>query len=353
MAEKVAFYCRAKPQGCDAFEIFQKAKRAFIGYPLPRPGASYDPKNLTASFIHPMEEYSTWLNACKQHGMWRQSLTQNRNMVASVGVGSIVLIPRPQQGVVFAGRVRSAFKLEDDPPWANAYLQLRQSKGLANDDVHKWHIADVMQGWPVDEFRPLPLGVLPGWIKGSLFGRQTFGRIKNHPMDDRLTAHSFLDRLLCGESLVATNWTTDRQETKKRLVDELNPSSFENLMVSLMQLEHPGLVWRHVGGPGDGGVDCIGVGDDGAVHSLVQCKLQATAAPEFTETPAHSMHEQPLNKYVAILMPDHTKSVLANAELLNLDWITSAVIKHANRLPLAISLKIGVVDGRNDGRKIR
>ena len=29
----IAFYCLAKPQGCDAFPIFRKARRVFLGYP--------------------------------------------------------------------------------------------------------------------------------------------------------------------------------------------------------------------------------------------------------------------------------------------------------------------------------
>src|SRR5205085_721411 len=70
------------------------------------------------------------------------------------------------------------------------------------------------------------------------------------------------------------SWTLDRQEIERRLLDTLTPSSFEHLVVSLLQLEHRHETWSQVGGPGDGGIDDVGAAEDGAVAALLQCKWQ-------------------------------------------------------------------------------
>ena len=48
-------------------------------------------------------------------------------------------------------------------------------------------------------------------------------------------------------------WTLDIEEIKRRLAEDLTPTSFEHLVVSLLQLEHPTETWQYTGGPGDGG----------------------------------------------------------------------------------------------------
>ena len=49
----IAFYCRAKPQECDAFTIFDEARRVFIGYPLVRQGEVYNSRALFACLVNP------------------------------------------------------------------------------------------------------------------------------------------------------------------------------------------------------------------------------------------------------------------------------------------------------------
>ena len=48
-----AFFCRAKPQNADALDIFKKAGRVFIGYPLLRERGSYNPEALQSCLVDP------------------------------------------------------------------------------------------------------------------------------------------------------------------------------------------------------------------------------------------------------------------------------------------------------------
>ena len=60
---------------------------------------------------------------------------------------------------------------------------------------------------------------------------------------------------------------------KRRLVDSLNPSSFEHLVVSLLQLENPSEIWQQCGGAGDGGIDGFGCNEKDEIEAILQCKF--------------------------------------------------------------------------------
>ena len=100
-------------------------------------------------------------------------------------------------------------------------------------------------------------------------GREAIKVLRDHPLDPRVTTYQFLDRLLkaCADTTRAAcaekhckarhhraiappmQWTLELEEIKKRLVDFLNPSSLENLVVSSLQLKHPEVVWQHTSTP--------------------------------------------------------------------------------------------------------
>ena len=56
----VAFQCRAKPQKCDALEVFLEARRTFIGYPWLRHDADYDPQALRTCLVDPTCPDEVW-----------------------------------------------------------------------------------------------------------------------------------------------------------------------------------------------------------------------------------------------------------------------------------------------------
>ena len=73
-----AFFCRAKPQNADALDIFKKAGRVFIGYPLLRERGSYNPEALQSCLVDPNgasdKEWEKALEANELKGRQRSSV---------------------------------------------------------------------------------------------------------------------------------------------------------------------------------------------------------------------------------------------------------------------------------------
>ena len=334
----IAFFCRAKPQNADALRICMEAKRIFIGYPLLRRGDRYDPSALGRCLVNPTCSDEEWRREIARRGSTR-SFNRNRNFIPLVTRGSIVVIPRPEHGAVYVGRICGPFEIVDSPSWADAYLALRAEQRVCTDDEENHHIADVAQGWPVDEYKRLDLSLLPGWLRNSMFGRATFGQFKDHPIDsNEVSAYQALSQILDGRSIIRTSWTLEPDEIKRRLVDTLNPSAFEHLVVSLLQLENPNEIWHQTGGPGDGGVDGIGSNEDGEIVGLMQAKLTARSAPKLSD---RGHFDRPVRRYVAVLIPERPTPPTDGTILLDLEWIVDAVRRHWCVLPQAYAMRIG------------
>ena len=330
----IAFFCRAKPQGADALRICKTAERIFIGYPLFRKEATYDPSALRTCLVDPTcpdEEWKREIAGLKK----TRNFTKNRNFIRKVTPGSIVVIPRPEQGAVYVGRIVGRFEIVDSPPWADEYLRLRRKQGLDWDDNE--YIADVAQSWPVDEYKRVDLPRIPGWLRRSMFGRSTYDVFQDHPIDKNTRAYDELDRILKGNK-VRTCWTLEPDEIKRRLVDTLTPNAFENLVVSLLQLEHSNEIWHQTGGPGDGGIDGLGSDDEGGIVGLMKAKLYARSAPDLDE-PGHS--DRRIERYAAVLAPEEPNPPTDGTRLLDLAWIADAVRRHWRVLPQARAMRVG------------
>lgn len=130
-------------------------------------------------------------------------------------------------------------------------------------------------------------------------------------------------------------WTLDLEEVKKRLIDVLNPSSFENLTVSLLQLEYPKEIREHTGGPGDGGTDGFGSDREGNTVGLLQAKLSSAKPPAFNAGGGDVL------RYVAVLLPERPDWPGDGAEHLDLERIASKVLEHRACLPLALTMRVG------------
>ena len=175
---KTVFYSRNKPEDQDAIKICLKYNRTFIGYPA----LKKDYSNLSVDMIDPSLDENTFqqqLNHlhkdCSSRG-YRTQITKNRNLVHEIKPGCITLIPRPDRGLVYAGRIKKFF-FDGDPAWAKGYLELRKKQGLKIDNCIS-HVADVAQGWKVDKWRKLPFSFYPAWIRRSFLVRNTVARIK-------------------------------------------------------------------------------------------------------------------------------------------------------------------------------
>lgn len=338
MKTGVAFYCRAKPQDADAFQIFKEAKRVFIGYPLWRDDVPYDPAALRACMVSPNCPADEWKQQLRKKKT--RNYNTNRNLVTYVKEAddAIVAIPRPSEGAVYLTRIIGEFEVVDSPDWYDAYLRLRRDQGLSGDDDNCRHAGDIAQGWPVEEFTRISLLQVPGWLRRSMFGRRTFGYFKNHPLDSKTAAYDVFVRLLEGESIVDRKWTMDPDAVKQRLIDTMSPSAFEHLAVSLLQLEHPDEIWQHTGGPGDGGVDGLGSNAMGETAAILQAKLYAGDIPDPTELGPGGMA---VRRYAAILVGPESGSAPDGVELLDINWFADRIIRYRKTLPEARMLRVG------------
>lgn len=332
-----AFYCRAKPQTSDAWPIFRDAPGVFIGYPLVRHGLGYDPHALAHCLVNPGCSQEEWDEQINRAGRTNQ-FSANRNLVRDVATGSIVVIPRPGDGLAHLGRIAGPFEIVNDPPWLDDYLELRRKQRLDDEELKYQHAADVAQGWPVEKWVSVSLSSIPGWIRRSLFGRSTYGRLHAHPLDPNKTAQDVLAALLeSGGRAALPEPSVDLEKIKSRLVDTLTAGAFEHLMVNLMQLENPKEFWTHTGGPGDGGVDGLGVGRDGRTVAVMQCKLYGSQAAAWSSS-GNSEHGP--RRITAILVDDKRSNVPADGTLCDLETIAALVKKHHKHLPEAKAMRI-------------
>jgi hypothetical protein len=135
-------------------------------------------------------------------------------------------------------------------------------------------------------------------------------------------------------------WSLDPTTVERRLMEDLTPTTFEHLVVSLLQLEHPNETWAQVGGSGDGGIDGVGADETGHVTGLLQCKWQYWGGDPFAnhvwETGSASFRT-----YLASLLCPENIARPANTTFLARSDISKLVIKHHGRLPQAIGMRIG------------
>ena len=336
MTNRRVFFSRCRPQECDAIELALREKRVFIGWPAWRSGVKPERGHLREAIYDLWCSNEEWNAAYDSLGAERRHYEKNRNFVRAIDEDDIALIPRPDQGLVFAGRVIRKFELLDDPPWAEHYLHIRQQQGCDVSDEFS-HIADVAHCCEVDHFRPLSFPIIPAWIRRSLLGRSTYGRIKPLP-ELQLDPFPILDRLIDHPDRAELPWTVDVSEVERRLVDGIGPNSFEHLCVALLQLEQPRQLWAQVGGSGDGGVDGIGSDERGKVVGLLQCKWVYQGEPIFSGAGSQS---STAHHVLASLIHDHTVTPGSGIEFWGRSKVAQLMLKHAHKLPSALTLRIG------------
>ncbi len=332
---RVVFFSRCRPQKSDPIDLVLRERRVFIGWPAWREGIQPRRGHLRECIIDLRCSEEEWASLYAGFGKDRKQYQQNRNFVHSIEPGAIALVPRPDRGVVFAGRVATPFELLDDLPWGDDYLSLRRKQGLDADDEFS-HLADVAQCCQVDEFHEIPFPSVPSWVRRSLLGRSTYGHVAAFPSLG-LDPYSVLEQRLQHPAPPARSWTHRPSEVQRRLLDDVGPNSFEHLCVALLQLEYPEQIWVHVGGSGDGGVDGIGADANGNVVGILQCKWEYWGGEAFSR---RRLSNRGLRHILAALLHEEHLQAHEGVEFWPLSHIGSLVIKHANRLPLALSLRV-------------
>jgi len=344
----IVFFSRCRPQDADVIDLVIKHKRVFIGWPAWKKNSQHVRQRLRAAIVDLNCTDEEWDAMHETIDNYRPNFKQNYNLVKKVTIGSIVLVPRPNLGMIFAGRIVSNFELLDDPGWADEYLQLREAQGL-NDHVNDedydkdyeeaGHVADVAQTWAVDRFRPIPFPLVPAWIRKSLFGRSTYGEI--HEIEELdLRPYDELNNLIEDPKWLQLTWTTDETEIERRLVSSIGPATFEHLCVALLQIEHPDEIWAHVGGSGDGGVDGVGSDNEGRVTGILQCKWKYDGDLPSFATPWTGTELAP-RRILAALIHSDDLDIPSDICFLSRKKIVQLIAKHAALLPTAISMRIG------------
>ena len=167
----------------------------------------------------------------------------------------------------------------------------------------------------MDGHHPIPVGRVPAWLRRQTMGPAAVSVLNPHPLDPEITPFQVLDGILHGGPAEPREWTLDLKEVKKRLIDVLNPCPFENLIVSLLQLEYPEEIRVHTGAPGDGGIDGFGSDREGNTVGLLQAKLFSANPPAFNAKDGNGA----VRRYVAVLLPQHPNWPDDGAEHLDLD----------------------------------
>ena len=304
---------------------------------MPRPGTEYNRHALQTCLTDPSCSEEDWSTARRLIGGKQPQYRRNFNFVRQVSVGSIAMIPRPARGVIYCGRVDRPFELVNDPAWYDGWEKIfcATYPGTEPNRPELYLAGEVAQVWHVDRFVPVPVPRIPAWIRRSLFGRSTYGIVPS----DGLDPFSVVSEVLDSPTFPVRDWTIEPAEIATRLRTDLVPASFEHLVVSLIQLEHPDEVWTQVGGSGDGGVDGIGADSTGGVIGLLQCKWAFHGGtigwPELWASADSG------RRYVASLIHKPTARLSGPGSFLGQEEIVQLVLKHAARLPLALSLRIG------------
>ncbi|MBN8742556.1 MAG: restriction endonuclease [Xanthomonadaceae bacterium] len=338
MNEPVAFYVKLKPQGSDAALFCRTLRRVFIGYPPWKSDAPLDAPihqalhdittsgHLTAERLDP---------GCHKRS-YRASITGQQNVALHIGVGSIVLVPRTEHGLVYAARIEGPFTLFDPSAWENDYLALRTTQGLSAEYTDS-HVGDVVQGWATSEWTALPFASLPRWIGQCFTRRQTLGLV--HARDGHESPWLILDAFIKGEVRpVAYPMTDDPSEVARRLTDRLSPTSFEHLCVDLLRLERPNEYWYHCGGSGDGGADGIGYASDGTAVAVLQCKLRNPGGTIHDPRTRNDLGRERMELVMASL--DVLDDGPANAVVWGPNDVAMLLLKHAGKLPIARTLSV-------------
>ena len=339
-----SFYVKCRPQGFDGAELALRLKRVFIGYPAWRKGGVWNKQNVHASLVDISAPDSVWEK--EELGVpnsFKRPVAMYRKFARRVSPGSIVVIPRPGNGVCHIGRISGNFELVDNPTWADEYLDLRWKAGLQFTD-EKNLVGDVLQTWPVEEFHTVAFPLVPSWVRYRLLSRNTMGWIEDRPDGGRKATAVFTE-LHDGEHQFDFPPTNSVAEIEGRLLDWTTPASFEHLVCALLQCESPEMRWVHIGGSGDGGADGIGMNPDGTVGAALQCKwklggnpwtLGAALESQLRRTWGTSPHV-----YVASLYHSSRYSGTRGAvTFLDRKRIADLLLKHRRKCPFAASIGI-------------
>ena len=279
MEDPIVFFIRNKPQDADIIDLVLEEKRVFIGYPPYKKDSKYDETSIK-SCMYDISKLQFIDSTKIEKPEFSRNITKNINLVKDAVRDSYVIIPRPERGIYYVGKIIE-FELVDNPSWKNKYKKLRECQKLKwkqDNAGSKYHVGDIVQSWKVEKFKKISPYEFPAWVRYSLFGRSTIGRVKD--LDAKNKVYPII------EELYEKGKISSPDDLKSKLLYFLSPETFEHFMSNLLTLEHKSKnqVWIHIGGSGDGGVDCICFDKSSKeVKGIAQCKLKKQSIKEAKE----------------------------------------------------------------------
>lgn len=341
-----AFYVKCRPRGVDAASIALKHRRVFIGYPPWRKGYTWNRHHISRCLFNLAVDDALWDPGQLDPGLkssYRGQITMNRGFAKEIRKGDVVLLPRPGEGLCYLGRVSGGYELVDNPAWGQEFLDLREKQASKDDPPDEEDISEVVQCWEVEEWHRWPFPLVPRWISYRLLSRNTVGWLGDQPTKG-LRVSDVLEQIIDGTYKVTIfEETSDVAELERRILMWVAPASFEQLMCELLQLEHSGERWFHVGGAGDGGSDGIAVNNKTQVTSVLQCKWMSNEDPYDL---GESLQRQLGNRwgvvphvYVAMLFSEPArKASVPGITFFDSEKIAELLARHSSKCPVAASL---------------
>jgi len=254
MSQKpIVFFIRNRPQAADIIDLNLELNRVFVGYPPFKKGTKFNEDNIK-SCTYDISKDSFKKDDIVNPDFYRH-ISNYIKLAKEAIKDSFVIITRPKKGYYYIGKIKK-FELVDNPNWIEDYKKIRLDQKLnweEKDVGHQYHVGDIIQSWIVEKFKPVSPFKFPAWIRHSLFGRSTIGRIKD--LDNNNQVYEIISKLYDDKDINVAN-----KSTKDKLLYFLSPETFEHFMCNLLLLEHKknNQIWVHIGGSGDGGIDCIG-----------------------------------------------------------------------------------------------
>jgi len=315
------------------FDVALEYGYAFLGYPAIAKSVRETASTLRELVTTFDAENPEWEAYEKDKPAKARKTQEHRKKYRDLVEGeSLLLMPHLAEGRVYVGTY-AGFTFHETPTWEKKFKRRYHSAVPKDERVPDLiALASVCQTLNVDSWDPIPFVNVPAWIRAKCFGRSSAMWIRS--MKGR-SATEELEGMRIGETFRPTCWTSDVSEVGKRLLDMITPEPFEHLMVALLQLEHSEQTWLQVGGSGDGGVDGIGYNPDGRVSGLLQCKWQYDGTP----VEAEQSSESPLH-LAYLVEPKTARAEADNITFYDRKRIAALVIKHADKLPMAITLKV-------------
>lgn len=175
MADDVVFFSRCKPRKLNLQQLALDFKCILFGWPLLRKDTPYKREEPSSYLVAPDAPEGEWRLQLRAVEKPSREYMKNRNLVRErVGPASIALIPCHDRGLIYAGHLAGPYRTRHIEEMYQRALPIFAADGVVESD-HERLASELVQGWDVKQWVPLPTPTVPAWIRASLFGQSTYG----------------------------------------------------------------------------------------------------------------------------------------------------------------------------------